>query len=192
MRIAFYQEVGRLKSLPRKGWVRRDIPYPETVAAHMYRSQFIAYDLAKELGEDPVACAHMMMIHDLPEAHAGDITPHDGISPAEKAALEIQSAKGLALLSGNSEFLTLFIEYEQKETLRAQICNDADKLECLVQALEYQRLYPEKKAVLADFWPYAQERLMTDPGKRMFAELWEQKRHLGLSNPTATMSMQPV
>ncbi len=43
--IAFYTLVGKLKELPRKGWVDRGIPNPETVAEHMYRSQYIAHTL---------------------------------------------------------------------------------------------------------------------------------------------------
>ena len=139
--LAFYELVGKLKSLPRAGWVRRGIPNPETVAEHMYRSQFIAYDLAVELGADPQRCSNMMMVHDLPEALAGDITPHCGVSKEEKARKEIEAAVYLAGLSGNNDYFELFMEYERKETLCAQICNDADKLECLVQALEYAKQY---------------------------------------------------
>ena len=178
MKINFYKEVGKLKDLPRTGWVKRGIPNPETVAEHMYRSQFIAYDLAKKLGADPLACAHMMMIHDLPEARAGDMTPTCGVSKEEKSALELQAAQDLAELSGNPEFLDVFLEYEEKQTLRAQICNDADQLECLVQVLEYAHQYPEKRILLETFWPYAEAKLLTAPGKEMFADLVKQKQAL--------------
>lgn len=178
MNIEFYKEVGKLKDLPRTGWVKRGILNPETVAEHMYRSQFIAYDLAKKLGADPVACSHMMMIHDLPEARAGDLTPTCGVSREEKAALELQAAQELAELSGNPEFLEVFLEYEEKKTLRAQVCNDADQLECLVQALEYAHQYPEKRPLLETFWPYAEAKLLTAPGKEMFADLLKQKQAL--------------
>lgn len=175
MTLEFYEEVGKLKKLARTGWAKRCIPNPESVAEHMYRSQFVAYDLAKILGEDPVACAHMMMIHDLPEAKAGDLTPDCGVSRQDKARLELQAAEELAELSGNPEFLTVFLEYEGKQTLRAKICNDADQLECLMQALTYAKLYPAKQPLLEDFWPYAKAKLLTEPGKKMFEELWQQK-----------------
>jgi putative hydrolase of HD superfamily len=171
--IDFYKTVGRLKNLPRTGWVRRGIPLPETVAEHMYRSQFIAYDLAKKLGEDPIACSHMMMIHDLAEALVGDYTPACNISREEKKQLEIKAAGELAELSGNPEFLDVFLEFENGETMRSQICYDADKLECLVQALEYARQYPEKRAVLEDFW--VDVKLLTVPGHDMLRDLLQQK-----------------
>lgn len=190
MNIAFYKEVGKLKNLPRTGWVRRGIPDAETVAEHMYRSQFIAYDLAKELGGDPVACAHMMMIHDLPEARAGDLTPDCGVSKEEKAALEWQAAQELAELSGNPEFLAVFLEYEEKQTLTARICNDADQLECLVQALEYAAIYPEKRPELEVFWPYAEAKLLTVPGREMFDVLWQKKEALEQSVQINSLSLE--
>lgn len=149
--FAFYAEVGRLKSLPRTGWVNRRIRNPETVAAHMYRSQFIAYDLAKEFNQNGQACAHMMMIHDLPEARSGDITPDCNISKSQKAAKEYEAAKYLTKLSGNPEFLSIFCEYEEKRTLRSRVCGDADQLEALFQALEYSELYPHKRKSLEGF-----------------------------------------
>jgi putative hydrolase of HD superfamily len=178
MSIEFYAEVGRLKRLPRTGWIKRGIPNPETVAEHMYRSQFIAYDFAKRLGEDPIFCAHMMMIHDLPEARSGDITPDCGISKAEKAELEMKAAQELAALSGNPEFFTIFQEYEENKSLRAQLCKDADQIECIVQALEYGAAYPEKREALENFWPYTYAKLQTAVAFEMFDELFARKRNL--------------
>ena len=178
MNIEFYLEVAKLKDMPRTGWVKRDIPNPETVAAHMYGSQFIAYDMAKKLGEDPVACAHLMNLHDLPEAHAGDISPTCGVSKEEKRARELKAAKELVDLSGNPEFYDAFLEYEEKTTLRSKIANDADQLDCLVMALKYARLHPEKRPLLESFWPYAQKKIITDLGHEMFGKLLRQKQGL--------------
>lgn len=189
MSLAFYEEVGKLKTLPRKGWVIRGIPNPESVADHMYRSQFVAYDLAKILGEDPVACAFMMMVHDLAEARVGDLTPHCGVSKEQKAALEFQAAKELAEISGNPEFLAVFLEYERKQTLRAHVCNDADQIECLMQVLTYSKQYPVKQPLLEDFWPYAKAKLLTEPGKKMFDELWQQKLSIARYNASPQLGI---
>ena len=169
--LKFYEEVGRLKSLPRTGWVKRGIPNPETVAEHMYRSQFIAYDLAKTFQQNAVECAHIMMIHDLPEARAGDITPHCNVTKEEKLNKEHQAAVYLSSLSGNSEFLELFEEYEEKETLRSKIGNDADQLECLVQVMEYSSLYPEKISLMENFWPYAENKISTEHGHNLYKQM---------------------
>lgn len=181
MDIDFYIEMGRLKLLPRTGWVNRGIPHPASVAEHMLRSQLIAYDFATQLWESPTMCANMMMFHDLSEARAGDITPYCNVSKEEKAARELNAAKELTKLSGNREFLDVFLEYEEKKTGKAKLCNDADHLEGLLQALEYAELYPEKRASLEDFWPYAHSKLLTEPGRELYYQLFERKRDVSVS-----------
>ena len=96
---------------------------------------------------------------------------------AEENALYFDSVN----LSRNQEFLTVFLEYEGKQTPRAKICNDADQLECLMQALSYAKLYPAKRPLLEDFWHSAKAKLLTEPGKKMFGELWRQK--ISLAHP---------
>ncbi len=130
MNLRFYFALGGLKTLDRTGWVKREIPNPEKVDQHMYRSQYIAYDIAKELGGSPVfcmSCAFMMMVHDMPEMPflgVGDITPTCHV--ADKAELELNAATQASVMSGNPEFLEIFKEFEAKETLRSRICTDAD------------------------------------------------------------------
>lgn len=191
MNVEFHYEVRKLKSLPRTGWVKRGIPNPETVASHTTSSQFLVYDFAKAAGEDADACARMMLVHDLPEAKAGDMTPSCGVTPEKKAEIELDAAKYLAKLSGNPEFLEIFLEYEAKQTIRAHLCNDADKLDALVQALEYAELYPEKRPSLEEFWPYAQAKLMTDIGKTTFDKLLAYKEALS-PVPTIMLSGQSL
>lgn len=175
MNLKFYFALGGLKTLHRTGWVRREIPHAETVDQHMYRAQYIAYDIAKELGGDLtfcMSCAFMMTIHDMPEMPVlgvGDITPRCGVSKEDKAALELQAATAASVMSGHPEFLEIFKEFEAGETLRSRICTDADALEALVQVIEYERLYPEKS--FDTFWPYSEAKITTEPGKRIFAEL---------------------
>lgn len=181
MNIEFYTLVGRLKDLPRKGWVERGIPTPETVAEHIYRTQFIAYDLAKAMGEDPEQCAIMMMIHDLPEALAGDISPSDGLSKNEKYARELQAAHYLAEISGNPEFVSFFTEYSEWKTPRARICKDADALECLMQVISYGQLYPDKRPSLEEFWPWANQKITTAAGRKIYQDLEDEWKRLVLS-----------
>lgn len=37
----FLATIGALKDLPRRGWVKRGIPHPESVADHMYHMAMI-------------------------------------------------------------------------------------------------------------------------------------------------------
>lgn len=176
--IEFHILVGNLKRKPRTGWVRRGIPNPESIADHTFRTQFMASDFARAVGEDPQAIKEIMENHDLPEIGAGDITPHCGISAQDKERRELESARHLSELSGNDQIVALYIEYQEKKTSRARSGNDVDQLEAVLQAIEYEVMYPEKRTSLEEFFPYAQDRLLTDQGKRYFdglKDLWSGK-----------------
>ena len=169
--VEFHRLVGKLKTTPRTGWVRRGIPNPESIADHSFRAEYLAMDFARAVGTDPLPCLEIITNHDLPECVANDISPYCGVSAAEKSKRELEAAKYLAELSGNQKIVSLFLEYEDKETLRSRLGNDADQGEPLLQAIEYAELYPDKKDSMEDFWPYAYERLLTDVGFRYFDKL---------------------
>lgn len=78
--------IGRLKRLPRTGWLDRGVP-PETtesVADHTFRVALLAWMVATDrpfdtVGGLPVDPGRVLLIalaHDLPEAFAGDPTPY--------------------------------------------------------------------------------------------------------------------
>jgi putative hydrolase of HD superfamily len=76
--------VARLKSVPRTGWLDRDIPPQETesVADHSLAVALLAWACALErqaqgAALDPTRVALLALIHDLPEAETGDIPPYD-------------------------------------------------------------------------------------------------------------------
>src|SRR5437773_73680 len=43
-------QIGNLKDLPRAGWVREQVPYPESVADHSFRAMVFALVLGPQLG----------------------------------------------------------------------------------------------------------------------------------------------
>jgi 5'-deoxynucleotidase YfbR-like HD superfamily hydrolase len=99
--LSFFATSELLKCTPRKGWVIRGIEEPESVADHMYQMGLIclAYPWVGTLttlsqlmltkvqkSEDERAKAvEMAIVHDAPEALAGDITPSDGLSRGKYA-----------------------------------------------------------------------------------------------------------
>jgi len=164
--LEFLRTVGRLKSLPRQGWVDRGIRDPESVADHSFRCAWMAWTLGQAAGLDTDRLVKMMLVHDLPEAEVGDATPYAGIvasgidledalprwrelvSPqelartkAEKHALEEQGLRDLSRglpppLRG--ELLELWEDYAARRSPEAQFAAQIDKLEALVQAIEYR------------------------------------------------------
>src|SRR3989339_2211175 len=75
--IDFLHKVGQLKGLKRTGWVYKNIPDPESVAEHSFRTAILALVLADELKADKERLVKMALIHDLAESITGDLTPWD-------------------------------------------------------------------------------------------------------------------
>lgn len=92
-------------------------------------------------------CTQMALIHDMAESLVGDITPVDGIAKAEKSRRESETmdflcAKLLGSVDGGQQgrqFKEIWQEYEDGETLESAFVHDVDKMELLLQMMEYER-----------------------------------------------------
>ena len=128
--IDFLYQLGSLKDVDRSGWKTVGIQ-PESVSEHSYRTALIAYILAKEEGiKDLESVLLTALLHDLHEARTTDLH----LVAKRYTKLDEKSARKDTLKSF-PEFLKLF---ENKEILK--IVEDADKVECILQAKEYQDL----------------------------------------------------
>ena len=150
--IDFQQIMGELKHLKRTGWVMRNVPEAETVAAHSWRMAVMAMQKEKELcrlGADVNHIIKMCILHDVSEAVVGDIVPEHHqisekkISKLEKHQLEIAAVKDMANQYGFENVRTFFTEYEEQNTLEAVVVKNLDKLDMILQAYEYLKMYPE-------------------------------------------------
>ncbi|UYV80304.1 hypothetical protein LAZ67_18002363 [Cordylochernes scorpioides] len=79
------------QELKRTGWVKREVPAPESVAEHMYRAGALSM-LLDCPGLDRNKCVKMALVHDMAESIIGDITPHCGVSPEVKKEREMVRA----------------------------------------------------------------------------------------------------
>ena len=66
--IGFLRAVGRLKGLPRTGWLEAGVKRPESVAEHSYKTAVFAMVLADLQGLDAERAMRMALIYDLAEA----------------------------------------------------------------------------------------------------------------------------
>ncbi|CAG9536883.1 unnamed protein product [Cercopithifilaria johnstoni] len=131
-----------LKHLKRTGWMKFNIPEPETVACHMYRMAVLAMLLDDDC--DRAKCIRMTLVHDLGEAIVGDITPHCGISATEKHRLEDEAMKKITEMvpsTTGEDWYSLWQEYEGSETKEAKIVKHLDKFDMIVQAFHYEQRY---------------------------------------------------
>ena len=142
--LRFFHEAGELKNLMRTGWTRYEIPRPESVADHTYRMVLMAMALGARAGLDTLRLIMLCVVHDLPEALTGDITPHDGVSDEEKHKREEKALRDLVQdIPDGDAYIELWMEYEAQETPEARMAYQIDKLEMAIQAREYQKAYPE-------------------------------------------------
>ena len=125
-----------LKHTPRRGWQRAGLADPESVASHSYGMALLGLALCPP-GLDRARVLALCLLHDLPEALVGDITPHDGIDREEKIRRErIAAAR---LLGGQPELWGLWEDYEQDRSAEAHFVHALDKLDMGLQALRYAR-----------------------------------------------------
>jgi putative hydrolase of HD superfamily len=164
----FYRQVVRLKTTPRTGWLDRGVPAEaaESVADHSFQTALLAWlAAASDPTLDRDRILKLALVHDLPEAIIGDLTPYDPQtipdSSADRAAWrafldrkqvrspERRSAKRsaeasamhelLADLHGNArvELAALWHELTEGLTAEARFVKQADRLETFLQSRVY-------------------------------------------------------
>jgi len=148
--LEFLHQISKLKALDRAGWVRKQIPKPESVADHSFRVALMALIWSAEAGLDTCHCMKLALIHDLGESIIGDITPHDPISSDQKFEMEQAAVQSLSQCLGQEEVIRLWQEYAQQTTSEAKFVMQLDKLEMVIQAAEYSRQSPNID--LHEFW----------------------------------------
>jgi 5'-deoxynucleotidase YfbR-like HD superfamily hydrolase len=133
-------ELGFLKNTPRTGWNMLGIPQPESVAEHSFRTTAIGIALAVMEGADIGHTTALCVLHDTAETRISDIA---SVSRAyliatrpEKVAIDQTAGMPDKV---RETYRNLIAEFEAAETLEAKCAKDADKLELLAQAREYER-----------------------------------------------------
>ena len=160
--VDFFKIIGQLKRLKRKGWIQRKINNDiESVADHSFRLSVLSMIFADIFELDTLKLIKMSLIHDFPESIVGDITPLD-MDDKEKYNLELDAMKKISsILKYNSEYLDLWLEFEEDKSEEAKLLKQLDKIEMVFQALEYELAGNEPKK-LDEFWDYT-EKLLNNP-----------------------------
>ncbi|XP_076909827.1 uncharacterized protein LOC143567241 isoform X2 [Bidens hawaiensis] len=169
-----------LKSTKRAGWVKRDIAGPESIADHMYRMGLMALISNDTPGVNRDRCIKMAIVHDIAEAIVGDITPSDGVPKAEKSRLEKEAIEHMCKLLGGGpradEIHELWMEYEENSTNEAKVVKDFDKIEMILQALEYEN---QQNKDLEEFFESTAGKFQTDIGKAWALEIASRRKKQG-------------
>jgi putative hydrolase of HD superfamily len=157
-------ELQRLKRLERTGWTLRGLPNgTESVASHSFGVAVTAMMLADEvkargLEVDCERVLRMALLHDWAETRVGDMPRTaanyfgaDARKTAEtRAFADVVSGLG----SSESEYKTLYEDYEQRNSIEARLVKAADVIDLLVQAYALERSGAKG---LDEFWQVAHE-----------------------------------
>ena len=164
--VKYLYEIGQLKRVQRSGWWIAGIKHPETVAEHSFRTAVIAYILAHLEGADPDKSLAMSLFHDTAEARVNDIHAvarrYINWQNVEQKTINEQVTRLPAEVA--DKISRLFAELEELSTIEAKVVHDADALECLIQAREYQS---QGFANVGDWIRNCQNVLITTSGKNI-------------------------
>ena len=179
-----------MKTEKREGWRRFGIDDGESIADHMYRMSIITMMAPPSLSSrlNIPHCTKMALVHDMAESLVGDLTPVDKIPKVEKSKREAETMEYICkrLLGrvhggeSGASIRRIWREYEDNETPESHFVHDVDKVELILQMVEYERRYDAtldlsefswvaKKLVLPEMKAWAQEIL----DER--TELWKSK-----------------
>lgn len=147
--MPFFHLLERLKTTKRAGWRRFGIDDCESISDHMYRMSILTMLAPASVSArlDVAHCCRMALIHDMAESLVGDITPVDPVSKEEKSRRESATMDYIctnllgrfnAGLNGH-DIRRIWQEYEDSETPESLFVHDIDKIELLLQMLEYER-----------------------------------------------------
>lgn len=137
--VAFAYEAGHLSRSPRSGWLLAGVRDPESVAEHSHRTAVLAYVIAMMEGADPHRACTLAVFHDLPETRTTDLhsVAKRNVSAADPAQVVKDQTAGLPSVLGDA-ICAVIAEVQELSTAESVCAKDADKLDCLLRAREYQ------------------------------------------------------
>ena len=141
--MKLFRIINKLSCLARTRWMLRDIPpyIAETVTMHLFTSAIIALKICDELKckgivINPIRSAMIALVHDIGEAHTGDI-----ISSISNEMNNIKLSIELKFIEKEIDSETLrdlYKEFIDQKTLEAQIAKLSDYLATYFQSIIYK------------------------------------------------------
>ncbi len=198
--LNFFIEVGKLKRKFRKGWLIHGIKNSESTAEHIFRMTIISWVLGKNKKLNMEKVIKIALVHDLCEVYAPDMTPYDPLLPKDRKkameilkrwpkftpSLKIKKYKNkykielLALkrlvsrlpLHLRKEILNLWLEFEKGLSKEGRFVKQVDKVENLLQGLEYWKKHGKIQHKL---WMRWAKEILDDPVLVEFMRTLEEK-----------------
>ncbi len=135
--LTFFREAEKLKTILRHSYLSSG--RQESVAEHTWMMLLLAMTLMPKIEKplDQVKVLKMIVIHDLAEAVTRDLPVWEGVKDREKK-IELERSVMENMLASldsktNQEFLSLWEEYETRESFEARFVKVIDTLDVVAQ-----------------------------------------------------------
>jgi len=171
--IRLHRLAAVLKRLRRTGWVDRGVRDPETVASHSYAVALLSILLAEARGLDVAEAARMALLHDLPEAVVGDLTPEmKAGDPGWEMREEEVVEELLEALPGKvaERWRAAWRRLKGGRTPEARLVKSVDKLEMGLQAALYR-----EEAEVGDIYESALREVGDEELRAILEKAWRMR-----------------
>jgi len=178
MILNFFKIAANLKKISRQGWVDKlSLKNPESVADHSYLMAVISMVISDLGNYNSEKIIKMVLLHDLAESKIGDYTPKQ-LSKEKKNELENNAFNEIIENLPNSiklQYLQIWQEYQQNNSIESKLVHQIDKLEMALQAKIYSEEghSPEK---LECFFESAKTDITDSKLKELFTKIIEGKQ----------------
>jgi putative hydrolases of HD superfamily len=200
--VYFLTEIGKLKKMRRSGFVWLEIKDPETIAQHIFRVAVLNWILALKVKPclNLEKIIKISLVHDLCEVYAGDMSPYWGLLPKDRKKRKeflkrwirlpkkLKNERAQIKFKKEDEALNTLVEslpkeikkeiidswmnYEKMNSPEGIFSKQGDKIETLIQALEYWGAKPDSPVI--GWWEEIEE-VVDNPILRNFLEQVEEK-----------------
>lgn len=171
--VQFFLRVGKLKLMPRSGWISQvGVDSPESVADHTFRCALLGMCIGDMLKLDTEKLIRILLLHDVQESITGDLDHSSKQELGIDNVLDVEKKAIIELLSHlpaplEAEYLSIWKEFNNQESPEAVVAKDIDKLEMILQCLEYERKgYDTEK--LSSFWKNVEGQIKNPSLKKLF------------------------
>ncbi|MGM5484456.1 MAG: HD domain-containing protein [Nanobdellota archaeon] len=172
--LEFLYEIGTLRFIPRmwRQFLNKDFA---NLSEHILRVIWTSIIIAKEEKADIDKAIRMALIHDLEESRTSDdhyLARMYNDSDEETAIRDI-----LKDTSVEQEFLSLFLEYEKRDSIEAKVVKDADNLDVDLELQEQYVNGIKAKECFQDIRDRVYETLFTDTAKKLWKDIQDSNPH---------------
>jgi putative hydrolase of HD superfamily len=174
--VKFFEAAGSLKRTLRSGWVEVGIRNSESVADHTFRTAILCMVYSDLDGLNELKLLRMALLHDLPEAIIGDLTPSKKTTGSKKEEnVAMNHILSFLPKEQREKYMTDWNEYQEGKTRDAKAVRQLEKLEMALQAKEYEEAGSTRQS-LKRFIESADKAVIWPQLRRLLSYILEERR----------------